>query len=192
MQPKRTTLTALLILLATLSFATATVTLTNITEWHVQSAGTPPIVKVAGRDVDNNLLKVELKTVDGTNRTVITIKGYTGDPTNYSEVIKICNKDTSNSYSVKLVYKGVLNGGQWSQYVRYITLGLGSATPVQITSSTAIGTTIGPVTIGPATQQGPTCVSVPAEVLIDPSTPPDLYNQDLMSIEVDVVSTTPP
>ena len=193
MQLKRTTLTALLIVLATLSFATAAITLTNITEWHIQAYGTPPIVKVKGADVDGSLLSVLTNTArDGTNRTVITIKGYTGDPTRYDEVIKICNKDTSNSYSVKLVYNGVLNGGQWSQYVKYITLGLGSATPVQITSSTSIGTTIGPVTIGPATQQGPTCVSVSAEVLIDPSTPQNLYNQDLMSIEVDVVSTTPP
>ena len=185
--------TTLLILLAVASFAAAAVTLTNITEWHIQAYGKPPIVKVAGADAASGLISVSTTTGNnGENRTVITIKGYTGDPTNYTEVIKICNEDTSNSYSVKLVYKGVLNGGQWSQYVRYITLGLGSATPVQITSSTAKGTTIGPVTIGPATQQGPTCVPVSAEVLIDSSTPQNLYNQDLMSIEVDVVSTTPP
>jgi hypothetical protein len=185
--------TTLLILLAVASFAAAAITLTNITEWHIQAYGTPPIVKVAGADAASGLISVSTTTgSNGENRTIITIKGYTGDPTHYTEVIKICNKDLNNRYSVKLVYKGVLNDGQWSQYVSYITLGLGSATPVQITSSTTKGTTIGPVTIDPATQQGPTCVPVSAEVLIDRRTPQDQYNQDLMSIVVDVVSTTSP
>jgi hypothetical protein len=176
MQPKRTTLTALLILLATLSFAAATVTLTNITEWHVQSAGTPPVVKVAGRDVDNNLLKVELKTVDGTNRTVITIKGYTGDPTNYSEVIKICNK-ASKTYSVKLVSIGVI-GGDWT-YVKYLKLWLGSTGPLTIDSSHLTGE------IGPVDVEAGSCVPVPAEVLVTPGAP---TGSDLITIEVDVVS----
>jgi hypothetical protein len=90
MQPKRTTLTALLILLATLSFATAAITLTNITEWHIQAYGTPPIVKVVGNDavygndLGGKLANVTVKTAtDGTNRTIITIRGYTGDPTKY-------------------------------------------------------------------------------------------------------------
>jgi hypothetical protein len=185
--------TTLLILLAVASFAAAAVTLTNITEWRIQAYGTPPIVKVAGADAASGLISVSTTAgSNGENRTVITIKGYTGDPTNYTEVIKICNKDTSNSYSVKLVYKGVISNNGWSEYVSYIALGLGSINPVKITSSTPIGTTIGPVTIGPATQQGPTCVSVPAEVLINKDTPQSQYNQDLMSIEVDVVATTSP
>jgi len=182
MQLKRTTLTALLIVLATLSFATAAITLTNITEWHVQSAGTPPIVKVAGTDATGSLLSVSTYTAsDGTNRTVITIKGYTGDPTYYSEAIKICNKDTTKTYSVKLVYKGVL-GGDFT-YVQYLKLWLGSAGPLTITSTTAQDGSvyIGPVSVGPNS-----CVSVPAEVLVTPGAP---TGSDLVSVEVDVVST---
>jgi len=182
MQLKRTTLTALLIVLATLSFATAAITLTNITEWHVQSAGTPPVVKVKGADVDGSLLSVSTYTAsDGTNRTVITIKGYTGDPTYYSEAIKICNKDTTKTYSVKLVYKGVL-GGDFT-YVQYLKLWLGGAGPLTITSTTAQDGSvyIGPVNVGPNS-----CVSVPAEVLVTPGAP---TGSDLVSVEVDVVST---
>jgi len=179
MQPKRTTLTALLILLATLSFAAAAVTLTNITEWHVQSAGTPPIVKVTGTDVDGSILSVSTTTgTDGTNRTVITIKGYTGDPTYYSEAIKICNKHASKTYSVKLVSKGVI-GGDWT-YVKYLKLWLGSTGPLTIDSSHPTGE-IGPVSVGASS-----CVSVPAEVLVTPNAP---TGSDLISIEVDVVST---
>jgi len=175
--------TTLLILLAVASFAAAAVTITNITEWHVQSAGTPPIVKVAGADVDGNLISVTYQTGDdGTNRTIITIKGYTGDPTYYSEVIKICNKDTSKSYAVKLVYIGVLDGG-WT-YVKYLKLWLGTTGPLTIDSSTSTKTSIGPVTVGPNS-----CVSVPAEVLVTPDAP---TGSDLISIRVDVVSTTPP
>jgi len=182
MQLKRTTLTALLIVLATLSFATAAITLTNITEWHVQSAGTPPVVKVKGADVDGSLLSVSTYTAsDGTNRTVITIKGYTGDPTYYSEAIKICNKDTTKTYSVKLVYRGVLSGN--FTYVQYLKLWLGSAGPLTITSSTPQdgSVSIGPVSVGPNS-----CVSVPAEVLVKPGAP---TGSDLASVEVDVVST---
>ena len=174
--------TTLLILLAVASFAAAAVTITNITEWHVQSAGTPPIVKVAGADVDDNLISVDTQTGDdGTNRTIITIKGYTGDPTYYSEVIKICNKG-SESYDVKLVYNGYHPSGGWT-YVKYLKLWLGDAGPLTIDSTTEEGT-IGPVTVRPNS-----CVSVPAEVLVTPGAP---TGSDLISIRVDVVSTTSP
>jgi len=129
---------ALLMLLALASFAFAAVTLTNITEWHVQSAGTPPIVKVEGADAGTGLVSVNTTTADdGTNRTIITIRGYTGDPTYFSEVLKICNKDTSNSYAVKLVYQGVLSGG-WT-YVKYLKLWLGPTGPLTIDSTTQGG-----------------------------------------------------
>ena len=183
MQLKRTTLTALLIVLATLSFATATITLTNITEWHVQSAGTPPVVKVAGADVDGSLLSVSTYTADdGTNRTVITIRGYTGDPTYYSEAIKICNTYGTGSFTVSLKYNGVLSG-DWT-YVRYLKLWLGSLGPLTIDNSTSVGATLGSVTLN--TGQ---CVSVPAEVLVDADTPSSQWYTDLITIEVDVVST---
>ena len=182
-QARRSSLAILLAALALLSFATAAMAITNITEWRVQSAGTPPIVKVAGADADGDLVSVTTQiAADGTNRTIITIKGYTGDPTHYSEVIKICNKDASRSYAVRLVYNGVLSG-DWT-HVRYLKLWLGTTGPLTIGSTTSTGTSIGPVTVGPGS-----CVPVAAEVLVAPGAP---TGSDLISIRVDVVSTTPP
>jgi len=172
----------LLILLAVASFAAAAVTITNITEWHVQSAGTPPIVKVAGTDVDDKLISVTTQTgSDGTNRTIITIKGYTGDPTYYSEVIKICNKG-DQAYNVKLVAKGVLDGN-WN-YVHYLKLWLNNQEPpLELKSGQTTGET-SQVSV-PAGE----CVPVSAEVLVKATDPLPQTNQDLVVVEVDVVST---
>jgi hypothetical protein len=188
MQLKRTTLTALIIVLATLSFATAAITLTNITEWHVRSAGTPPIVKVVGKDAvygdatSGQLANVTIKTAtDGTNRTIITIRGYTGDPTYYSEVIKICNKG-SQTYQVKLVANGVLNGN-WD-YVQYLKLWLNNQGPLELKNGQTTGET--PQVSVPAGD----CVPVSAEVLVKATDPLPPTNQDLVVVEVDVVSST--
>ena len=97
-------------------------------------------------------------------------------------MIKICNKDTSKSYAVKLVYNGVLSGG-WT-YVKYLKLWLGTTGPLTIDSTTSTKASIGPVTVGAGS-----CVSVPAEVLVAPGAS---TGSDLISIRVDVVSTTPP
>ncbi|MGC9147577.1 MAG: hypothetical protein ACP5GL_07220, partial [Infirmifilum sp.] len=164
MAATRKTSTALLLaLLAITAFAAAAVTLTNITEWHIK-AQNPPIVKVAGLDATTGTLVTvsRYNATDGTNRTVITLTGFTGDPTHYDEVLKICNKDTSKSYNVQLVYKQVLNGN-WT-YVQYLKLWLGSSGPIEITSSGATGTAT--ATVGPRS-----CVSVSAEVLVKPNAP---------------------
>jgi hypothetical protein len=176
--------TTLLILLAVASFTAAAVTLTNITEWHVQSAGTPPIVKVVGNDavygndLGNKLANVTIKTpTDGTNRTIITIRGYTGDPTKYDEVIKICNKG-SQAYNVKLVANDVLNGN-WN-YVQYLKLWLNNQGLLTLQNGQTTGET-SQVSV-PAGE----CVPVSAEVLVKPGAP---TGSDLVVVEVDVVST---
>lgn len=174
---RRTTTTILLAVLAVAAFAAAAITLTNVTEWHIY-AKNPPIVKVKGADAVSPLVNVTTTTgSDGTNRTVIYLTGFTGDPTHYDEVIKICNKNTSKTYNVQLVYKQVLSG-DWT-YVQYVKLWLGSSGPLFITSSGATGSA--------ATSVGPgQCVSVPAEVLVKPNAP---TGTELIAIEVDVVST---
>ncbi|MEM1522803.1 MAG: hypothetical protein QXU69_07240 [Thermofilaceae archaeon] len=168
---------ALLILLAIASFATAAITITNITEWKVM-AMSPPIVKVAGADDQTNYVNVTTYTArDGTNRTVITIVGFTGDPTYYSEPLMICNKDTVAFYSVSLVYKRVLYGG-WD-YVKYLKFWLGSSGPLTVDSGQVSGSAT--TTIGPDE-----CVAVPVEVLVKPNAPTDTV---LITVEIDVVST---
>ena len=186
MQLKRTTLTALLILLATLSFATAAITLTNITEWHVY-AKTPPIVKVEGKQMGYDYGKYVNVTMttgrDGTNRTVISVLGFTGDPVKYDNVLYICNKDYQGyTYNVKLEYKGLLYSSTWD-YVHYIKLYFGSNTLTIDSSKTPPVATTTPVSISSGA-----CEPVSVEVLVKPNAPADGATR-LIAIEVDVVAT---
>ena len=190
----------LLILLSIAAFATAAVTITNITEWSIKAVK-PPIVKEKGLDCDNCAVQVTTRQEnDGTNRTVITIKGFRGDIVNYTSVIKVCHRGSSyvactgedcsawdNRLNVKLVYKGLLEGSQWNDYIRYIKLNIdGSSTPLTIDKNTQVGAESGAVTLNEGN-----CVNVSAELLIDASIRDDNLCQDLTSLEIDVVATKP-
>ena len=168
---------ALLILLAIASFATAAITITNITEWKV-IAKHPPIVKVAGTDAATNYVNVIWYTsTDGTNRTVISIIGFRGDITKYTDPLKICNKDTVNSYSVSLAYGEVVYGG-WT-YVKYLKFWLDNNGPLTVDVNGASGSAN--ATIGPGN-----CVSVPVEVLVTWDAPTDIV---LINVTINVVAT---
>jgi hypothetical protein len=191
MQLKRTTLTALLIVLATLSFATAAITLTNITEWHVY-AKTPPIVKVDGKLKGYDYGKyVNVSTTtgnDGTNRTVISVLGFTGDPVRYDNVLYICNKDYQGyTYSVTLVYKKLLQNTNWD-YVAYINLYF----PDDSNMLSIGGSTTGTPSTAPRAISPGNCEPVSVEVLVKPDAYTDGKadgNTMLIAIEVDVVAT---
>jgi len=47
---------------------------------------------------------------NGYNITKISIVGFTGDPTNYTDVLQLCNKYYSGTLYAKLVAKGSLGG----------------------------------------------------------------------------------
>ena len=187
MQLKRTTLTALLIVLATLSFAAAAITLTNITEWHVY-AKTPPIVKFKGVDYGKYVNVSTTTGRDGTNRTVISVLGFTGDPVKYDNVLYICNKDYQGyTYNVKLVYKGLLYDTAWN-YVQYIKLYFPDETNMLSIDSGTTGTpSTAPRAISPNN-----CEPVSVEVLVKPNASTDGKadgNTKLIAIQVDVVAT---
>ena len=189
MQLKRTTLTALLIVLATLSFATAAITLTNITAWDVY-AKTPPIVKVKGSVFGysyGGYVNVSTTTGrDGTNRTVISVLGFTGDPVKYDNVLYICNKDYQGyTYNVKLVYKGLLYDTDWN-YVQYIKLYF----PDETNMLSIDGSTSGTPSTEPRAISPGNCEPVSVEVLVKPDAPADGTTR-LIAIQVDVVSTKP-
>ncbi|MEM2593163.1 MAG: hypothetical protein QXI60_11310 [Thermofilaceae archaeon] len=175
---------ALLILLAIASFATAAITITNITEWTVR-AKKPPIVKEPGADaINTNYIYTEVTSQvasDGSNRTLITITGFRGDPTKYDEIIKICNYD-SVSYNVELQYKGKVSG-DWT-YVKWIRFWIAGQGPLEITESGSSGEAKTTILDGD-------CASVSVEVLVDGSLPDNQIGQDLLTIEIDVVSTKP-
>ena len=179
--------TTLLILLAVASFAAAAITITNITEWHVY-AKTPPIVKVDGKlkgyDYGKYVNVTTTTGSDGTNRTVISVLGFTGDPVKYDNVLYICNKDYQGyTYNVQLVYNGLLNNTNWN-YVQYIKLYFGSYT-LEIKSGTSTGSSIGTVSISSGA-----CEPVSVEVLVKPNAPADGSTR-LIAIQVDVVATNP-
>jgi hypothetical protein len=183
--------TTLLILLAVASFAAAAITITNITEWHVY-AKTPPIVKVDGDVFGYGYGKyVNVTTYiaeDGTNRTVISVLGFTGDPVKYDNVLYICNKDYQGyTYNVQLVYKGLLHDTTWD-YVQYIKLYFGSYT-LEIKSGTSTGSSTGTVSISSGA-----CEPVSVEVLVKPNAYTDGKADGstmLIAIQVDVVATGP-
>ncbi|UNQ73973.1 hypothetical protein [Infirmifilum sp. NZ] len=183
---RRTTIATLLLALAIVAFATATVTLVNITEWTVMAQGSP-VVKVAGSDVGNkpgSYVNVTSSTAsDGTNRTRISVVGFKGDPTTYTSVLKICNKNYTKSVSVTLKYNGTISG-DWT-YIEYIDLLYPGSSPSQtlhITSTTPRGTSIPLGTIDP----GHCSDDIGVKVLVTPDAP---TNQELITFEVDVVST---
>jgi len=178
---------ALLILLAIASFATAAITITNITEWRIY-ARPAPIMKEKGSDMITSeyiYTGVSTMTVDSTNRTIITLTGFKGDPTKYDEVIRICNRD-DRPYNVQLVYKGVKEGG-WTN-VAYVKLWLDNQPTdgVEINQGTSIGTKI---PSSPVTVSAGACVPVSAEILVKPNAPD---NQQLIRLQIDVVSETNP
>ncbi len=182
-EARRTTLATLLVALAIVAFAAAAVSLTNITEWTVKAQGAP-VVKVAGSDVDGNYVTVGTYAgSDGTNRTTITVVGFKGDITRYTSVLKICNKNYTKPVTVSLVYRQLLDGS-WT-YVKYIKIHYPGSQPektLYIDSTTSDGTSISLGTVNPGS-----CTSdIGVEVLVTPDAP---TNTNLITIEVDVVST---
>ena len=180
----------LLILLAVASFAAALITITNITEWRVY-AKTPPIVKVDGKLKGYNYgnyvtVDTYFAEEDGTNRTVISVLGFTGDPVKYDNVLFICNKDYQGyRYNVQLVYRGLLHGTNWD-YVQYIVLYFPDSTNVLYID----GSTTGTPSTGPRIIPPDTCDTVSVEVLVKPDAPADGSTR-LIAIQVDVVAIKP-
>jgi hypothetical protein len=187
-QARRSSLALLLAALTLLSFAAAAITITNITEWHVY-AKTPPIVKVEGVDY-GKYVNVSKSIVDSTNRTIISVLGFTGDPVKYDNVLYICNKDYQGyTYNVKLVYKGLLHGTDWT-YVAYIKLYF----PDESNTLSIDGSTTGTPSTAPRAIPPGYCDPVSVEVLVKPNAYDDGKadgSTRLIAIQVDVVATTP-
>ena len=183
----------LLILLAVASFAAAAITITNITEWHVY-AKTPPIVKVDGKqkgyDYGDYVTVDTYYAEDGTNRTVISVLGFTGDPVKYDNVLFICNEDYQGyTYYVQLVYKGLLHDTDWT-YVQYIKLYF----PDETNMLSIDGSTTGTPSTAPRAISSGACEPVSVEVLVKPNA----YTAGkadgstrLIAIQVDVVAIKP-
>jgi hypothetical protein len=82
-----------LLALAVAALVAATVTFANVTYWQI-NATKPPAMKYPGDDTsvaDGQYVKVSYyyDSNNGINITRISIIGFTGDPTEYTSVIKI-------------------------------------------------------------------------------------------------------
>jgi len=177
---RRTTIATLLLALAIVAFATATMTMTNITLWSVKAQGAP-VVKVKGDDVDNKYVNVTWKIdTDGTNRTIISLIGFKGDPTTYTSVLGICNKNFSGSVTVYLVYRGLKNSTSWGN-VRWIKILYDSSSWNLRSANIGDNITLGTLNRGD-------CKYIGVSVLVDANAP---TQQEILAFELDVVSQKP-
>jgi len=187
---RRTTIATLLLALAIVAFATATVTILNLTMWTVKAQGSP-VVKVAGSDAGRSPDSYVYVTSDGTtstpdglNKTYITVVGFKGDPTTYTSVLKICNYNYTKSVSVTLKYMGKQSGN--FTYVKSIELLYPGTSPkpqtLEITDGTPPGASLPLGTISPNSCSN----DIGVKVLVTPDAP---TRTPLVTIEIDVEST---
>jgi hypothetical protein len=99
-----------LVALAAAALVAATVTFTNVTYWLI-NATKPPAMKYPGADTavaGGMYVKVSYyyDSNRGINITRISIIGFTGDPTNYTSVIKVCNYYGPTPITANLVWVG--------------------------------------------------------------------------------------
>jgi hypothetical protein len=161
-----------LVALAAAALVAATVTFTNVTYWLI-NATKPPAMKYLGNDTavaGGQYVKVSYyyDRDRGINITRISIIGFTGDPTNYTSVIRVCNYYGPTSITANLVWVGQVGTTGHENYIRAFLVkgpdGRGVGFLGNDTRRTA-----GPYTINPGQ-----CIDIGAYVAIDPAIPDSL------------------
>jgi hypothetical protein len=163
-----------LVALAAAALVAATVTFTNVTYWLI-NATKPPAMKYTGDDTEvagGEYVKVTFyyDSDRGINITRISIIGFTGDPTNYTSVIKVCNYYGSTPITANLVWVGQVGSTGYESYIKAFLVKGPDGQGVGFVGSTTYDTA-GPYTIG--TGQ---CIDIGAYVAIDPAIPGSLAN----------------
>jgi len=160
--------------LAVAALALATMTFTNLTYWQI-SATLPPAMKYPGTDATSSATSQYVKvsyyydTNTGYNITQISIVGFTGDPTNYTNVLQLCNKYYSGTLYVKLVAVGKVGNTGYEGYVKDFRVYFYN--PVPGTGSKEVtfsGTNVGTAETGYVILNKDKCAQVGAYVLVDP------------------------
>jgi hypothetical protein len=180
-----------LVALAAAALVAATVTFTNVTYWLI-NATKPPAMKYLGFDTavaGGQYVKVSYyyDRDRGINITRISIIGFTGDPTNYTSVIKVCNYYGNTPITAYLVWVGQLGSTGYESYIKAFLVGPFVRSPAVIDGVGFVGnttyTTAGPYTINPGQ-----CIDIGAYVAIDPAIPSSLANGNtkLGQYEVDI------
>ena len=119
--------------IALAAISLAALQFTNVTNWSV-NATLPPAMKYAGADTGitgrsdgsgyGNYIYVThyYDSNTGLNITKISIVGFTGDVTNYTNALQVCNRYYNGPLTVYITYKGPVGGsspGNVSQFVVY-------------------------------------------------------------------------
>jgi len=159
--------------LAVAALALATMTFTNVTYWLI-NATLPPAMKYPGSDTQiagrlddsgyNNYVYVSYYyDSNGYNITKISIVGFTGDPTDYTDVIRLCNKAYDGTLYVYLHYVGTVTGTYESYVKEFWVYPAGYRGGVGFTSGSTV-TDAGPYSLGRGE-----CLSLGVHVFIDPA-----------------------
>jgi hypothetical protein len=163
-----------LIVLAVAALTAATVTFTNVTYWLI-NATRPPAMKYAGADTavaGGQYVKVSYyyDSNKGINITRISIIGFTGDPTNYTSVAKVCNYYGSTPITANLVWVGQIGSTGYEQYIRAFLVKGPDGRSVGFVGGTTYATA------GPYTIDKGQCIDIGAYIAIDPAIPSSLAN----------------
>ena len=182
-----------LVVLAAAALVAALVTFTNVTYWLI-NATRPPAMKYPGTDTSvagGQYVKVSYyyDSARGINITRISIIGFTGDPVNYTSVIKVCNYYGTTPIEVWLVWRGGIDT-PYGQYIKAFLVGpaVGRAPSINIVGVGFVGNstyhTANLGTINPGQ-----CIDIGAHVAIDPAIPPNLADGRtvLGQYQVDIV-----
>jgi len=176
-----------LVALAAAALVAATMTFTNVTYWLI-NATKPPAMKYAGDDTGITdsyapwkryvIVGYYYDSVRGLNITRISIIGFTGDPTNYTSVIKVCNYYSNRSITAYLVWVGEVKSTGYESYIRRFYVWGPDGQKVGIERSrdpTSEADTISTYDkAGPYTINQGQCIDIGAYVAIDPAIPSDL------------------
>jgi hypothetical protein len=163
---------AALAALAAVALVAAVVTFTNITYWVV-NATTPPAMKYPGADTTvagGKYAKVSyyFDSTNGYNITKISVIGFTGDPVNYTDVIRVCNYYGTAPVVATMYYRGIVTPSNLSDYVKAFYVYW--TTPYSQPGAGFIGGTNYPqsasVTINPGQ-----CATAGVYIRIDPNLP---------------------
>lgn len=161
----------------------------NVTNWQV-NATLPPAMKYSGSDAStlSNYISVSYQYSNGYNITKISIIGFTGDVTNYTDALHICNYYYNGPLNVEIKYVGPVGGS--SNYVDQFVV-YNSGNPSQWVGFNNQGTSVTQANLG-SIPQGQ-CIKLGVSVLVDPSAyTAGLANGQtpLATYEVDIIFST--
>jgi len=161
--------------IALAAISLAALQFTNVTYWSV-NATLPPAMKYAGADTGitgrsdgstnyNNYIYVTYYSSNGYNKTEISIVGFTGDVTNYTDALRICNYHYNGPLTVSIKYN--VARSQPSGYVRQFVVYSYNNTQQWVGFTTNPDTPTISATLGTISQGQ--CIILGVYVLVDPS-----------------------